>query len=158
MKVELDLSSEQLRYLDNSLTELVKNLTEEQQITILNNYMQTQMENLIIKNKSTNYYSYFYSSSSSTTLTELGQHLVNGLQARIADAITDKILETEDIKKLMEDYTKQVIDNLPSTIMKSINSYVVDQIFLSKDRMQDILTQQSYELKDEIYSALHNRS
>lgn len=154
MKVELDLSSDQLRYLDNSLTELVKNLTEEQQITILNNYMQTQMENLIIKNKSTN----FYSSSSSTTLTELGQHLVNGLQARIADAITDKILETEDIKKLMEDYTKQVIDNLPSTIMKSINSYVVDQIFLSKDRMQDILTQQSYELKNEIYSALHNRS
>ena len=154
MKVELDLSSDQLRYLDNSLTELVKNLTEEQQITILNNYMQTQMENLIIKNKSTN----FYSSSSSTTLTELGQHLVNGLQARIANAITDKILETEDIKKLMEDYTKQVIDNLPSTIMKSINSYVVDQIFLSKDRMQDILTQQSYELKDEIYSALHNRS
>ena len=54
--------------------------------------------------------------------------------------------------------TKQVIDNLPSTIMKSINSYVVDQIFLSKDRMQDILTQQSYELKNEIYSALHNRS
>ena len=154
MKVELDLSSDQLRYLDNSLTELVKNLTEEQQITILNNYMQTQMENLIIKNKSTN----FYSSSSSTTLTELGQHLVNGLQARIADAITDKILETEDIKKLMEDYTKQVIDNLPSTIMKSINSYVVDQIFLSKDRMQNILTQQSYELKNEIYSALHNRS
>lgn len=154
MKVELDLSSDQLRYLDNSLTELVKNLTEEQQIMILNNYMQTQMENLIIKNKSTN----FYSSSSSTTLTELGQHLVNGLQARIADAITDKILETEDIKKLMEDYTKQVIDNLPSTIMKSINSYVVDQIFLSKDRMQDILTQQSYELKNEIYSALHNRS
>lgn len=154
MKVELDLSSDQLRYLDNSLTELVKNLTEEQQITILNNYMQTQMENLIIKNKSTN----FYSSSSSITLTELGQHLVNGLQARIADAITDKILETEDIKKLMEDYTKQVIDNLPSTIMKSINSYVVDQIFLSKDRMQDILTQQSYELKNEIYSALHNRS
>lgn len=154
MKVELDLSSDQLRYLDNSLTELVKNLTEEQQITILNNYMQTQMENLIIKNKSTN----FYSSSSSTTLTELGQHLVNGLQARVADAITDKILETEDIKKLMEDYTKQVIDNLPSTIMKSINSYVVDQIFLSKDRMQDILTQQSYELRDEIYSALHNRS
>lgn len=154
MKVELDLSSDQLRYLDNSLTELVKNLTEEQQITILNNYMQTQMESLIIKNKSTN----FYSSSSSTTLTELGQHLVNGLQARIAGAITDKILETEDIKKLMEDYTKQVIDNLPSTIMKSINSYVVDQIFLSKDRMQDILTQQSYELRDEIYSALHNRS
>ncbi len=154
MKVELDLSSEQLRYLDNSLTELVKNLTEEQQITILNNYMQTQMENLIIKNKNTN----FYSSSSSTTLSELGQHLVNGLQARIADAITDKILETEDIKKLMEDYTKQVIDNLPSTIMKSINSYVVDQIFLSKDRMQDILTQQSYELKNEIYSALRNRS
>lgn len=154
MKVELDLSSDQLRYLDNSLTELVKNLTEEQQITILNNYMQTQMENLIIKNKSTN----FYSSSSSTTLTELGQHLVNGLQARVADAITDKILETEDIKKLMEDYTKQVIDNLPSTIMKSINSYVVDQIFLSKDRMQDILTQQSYELKNEIYLALHNRS
>ena len=154
MKVELDLSSDQLRYLDNSLTELVKNLTEEQQITILNNYMQTQMENLIIKNKSTN----FYSSSSSTTLTELGQHLVNGLQARIADAITDKILETEDIKKLMEDYTKQVIDDLPSTIIKSINSYVVDQIFLSKDRIQDILTQQSYELRDEIYSALHNRS
>lgn len=154
MKVELDLSSDQLRYLDNSLTELVKNLTEEQQITILNNYMQTQMENLIIKNKSTN----FYSSSSSTTLTELGQHLVNELQARIADAITDKILETEDIKKLMEDYTKQVIDDLPSTIIKSINSYVVDQIFLSRDRIQDILTQQSYELRDEIYSALHNRS
>lgn len=154
MKVELDLSSDQLRYLDNSLTELVKNLTEEQQITILNNYMQTQMENLIIKDRGINY----YSSSSSTTLTELGQHLVNELQARIADAITDKILETEDIKKLMEDYTKQVIDNLPSTVIKSINNYVVDQIFLSKDRIQDILTQQSYKLKNEIYSALHNRS
>lgn len=38
--------------------------------------MQTQMENLMIKEKSTG----CYSSSSSTTLSELGQHLVNELQ------------------------------------------------------------------------------
>lgn len=153
MKVELDLSSDQLRYLDNSLTELVKNLTEEQQITILNNYMQTQMENLIIKNKGIS----CYSSSSSTTLTELGQHLVNELQTRIAEAITDKVLETEDIKSLIDEYTKKVIDTLPSTIIESINQYIVDQIFLSKDRIQDMLMQQSYQLRSDMYSALHNR-
>lgn len=153
MKVELDLSSDQLRYLDDSLTELVKNLTEEQQITILNNYMQTQMENLIIKEKSSN----FYSSSSSTTLSELGQHLVDKLQQRVANAITDRILETEDIKSLINEYTKKVINTLPSTIIESINQYIVDQIFLSKDRIQDMLMQQSYQLRNDMYSALHNR-
>lgn len=153
MKVELDLSSDQLRYLDNSLTELVKNLTEEQQITILNNYMQTQMENLMIKEKSTGY----YSSNSSTTLSELGQHLVNELQQQVAKAITDKVLETEDIKSLIDEYTKKIIDTLPSTIIESINQYIVDQIFLSKDRIQDMLMQQSYQLRNDMYSALHNR-
>ena len=114
--------------------------------------MQIQMENLMIKEKSTGY----YSSNSSTTLSELGQHLVNKLQQRVAKAITDKVLETEDIKILIDEYTKKVIDTLPSTIIESINQYIIDQIFLSKDRIQNMLMQQSYQLRNDMYSALHN--
>lgn len=45
MKVELDLSTEQLNELDKGLTDLLKTLTDEQKTVIVKEYLQKQMDN-----------------------------------------------------------------------------------------------------------------
>lgn len=50
MKVELEVSENQLKELDKDLTEFMKNLDDEQKLTLLGEYLQKQCENLLFTN------------------------------------------------------------------------------------------------------------
>ena len=47
MKVELDLSAEQLQELDNGLMNLIKTLSEDQKTEIVKSYLQNKMNEII---------------------------------------------------------------------------------------------------------------
>ena len=97
MEIRLDLSTEQLAYLDKDLTVLLKELTDEQKIEILKAYMINKFEHWETKN-----------SWGNTVLTDFAKEIVNGLQEKICDAITEDVLQDENLKKAMKEVTEQV--------------------------------------------------
>lgn len=128
MKIELDVSAEQLKELDKGLTNLLSTLSEEQQVQLIQGYLNKQFENLY--NKSSYY--------SNTELTDFGKNLIQGLQGQITNSVTDKILEQENVKKEIDEITQDVLNNLPDIIQQSITHYIVNNLFLNKQNIYDI--------------------
>ncbi len=126
MKVELDLSAEQLNALDSEMTNLLKNLTEEQKISILQTYFLYEFRNIRYAEKSE--YGYYRKDD----LTDFGKAVINGLQNKITDSISEKILEDENLKKEITDIQEKVLKELPNTINKAITKYIVDNLFTDK--------------------------
>lgn len=128
MKIELDVSAEQLKELDKGLTNLLSTLSEEQQVQLIQGHLNKQFENLY--NKSSYY--------SNTELTDFGKNLIQGLQKQITNSVTDKILEQENVKKEIDEITRDVLNNLPDIIQQSITQYIVNNLFLNKQHIYDI--------------------
>ena len=121
MEIRLDLSTEQLAYLDKDLTVLLKELTDEQKIEILKAYMINKFENWETKN-----------SWGSTVLTDFAKEIIKGLQEKICDSITEDVLQDENLKKAMKEVTKQVKKELGHTIEAGIINYIVSNLFNNK--------------------------
>lgn len=136
MKVELDLSTEQLNQLDGDLTDLLKNLTEDQKIEIIKGYINYQFDKLT--------YKYTTSWGHGEELSQFGKDLVSGLQGQIVKSISDDIMENENLKKLIEDTITNVTKDLEQIIRGAISDYVVNNLFSSKEQIHDNIMQQIY--------------
>ena len=108
MKVELDLSAEQLQELDNGLMNLIKTLSEDQKTEIVKSYLQNKMDE--------NFYSKQNSIYSSKQLSDFGKEVVEGLREKVANNITDDILSNEDLKNKMNEIIEYIIRNLQEII------------------------------------------
>lgn len=122
MKVELDLNSEQLQELDKDLCKLLKSLTKEQQTEIIKSYMTECLNNQMFERDSWN----------GNTLTNFGQEVISGLQNKISKAITDVILSDEQLIEKIEQRKLAVINELPETVTNAIGTYIVENLFNSK--------------------------
>ena len=125
MKVELDLSTEQLQKLDDNLTNLLDNLTEEQRIEIIKSYINFQFDKL----------TYTYKTSwgnEQKELSKFGKDLVTGLQDLITKSISTEILEHENIKEIIEANIKEVENNIYNIISSAISRYIIDNLFTSR--------------------------
>lgn len=122
MKVELDLNSEQLQELDKDLCKLLKSLTEEQQTEIIKSYMTECLNNQMFEQASWNH----------STLTNFGQEVISGLQNKINKVITDVILSDEHLIKEIEERKQSVIKELPETVTNAIGTYIVENLFNSR--------------------------
>lgn len=129
MKVELDLSTEQLAELDKGLVDLISSLTDEQKSQIVKEYLQNKMDNNFYK-KSDGYY------SSSTTLSDFGREVIDGLQSKISKNITDSLLQDEEISKRIDDVTKGIVKNLDTIISKSLVEYITNNLFHNQQSIQ----------------------
>lgn len=129
MKIELEVSAEQLKELDKGLNNLLLNLNEEQQVQLIQGYLNKQFQNLYEKD------SYW----SNTELTVFGKELIQGLQEQISKSVTSKLLEQENVKKEMDEITQKALDTLPDIIPKAITEYIVGNLFQNKGEINTMI-------------------
>ena len=138
MKIELEVSAEQLKELDKGLNNLLLNLNEEQQVQLIQGYLNKQFQDLYEKD------SYW----SNTELKDLGKQLIQGLQEQISKSITDKLLEQENVKKEMDEITQKVLDTLPDIIPKAITEYIVGNLFQNRGEINTMINTVYWETKN----------
>lgn len=138
MKIELEVSAEQLKELDKGLNNLLLNLNEEQQVQLIQGYLNKQFQDLYKKD------SYW----SNTELTAFGKELIQGLQEQISKSVTSKLLEQENVKKEMDEITQKVLNTLPDIIPKAINEYIVGNLFQNKGEISTMINTIYWENKN----------
>lgn len=144
MKVELDLSTEQLSELDKGLSNLLKTLTDEQKTEIVKEYLQNQMSNNFYK-KHEGYFSNSY-----TELSDFGKKVMDGLQKKVAENITNNLFEDEEITKRIEDTTSRIIKNIDEIITKSLVTYIINNLFRDTNSIQ-------YQIENTVNNMLNSR-
>ena len=133
MKVELDLSTEQLQELDKGLLDLLKTLNDDQKVQLIKAYLENKMdENLYIKKDS------FYSSKE---LSSFGKEVFDGLQERIKDSITDRLFDNEDLQSDLNDIVNRLKKNLYEIVESSISSYIINNLFTHQSDLQQQIQQ-----------------
>ena len=133
MKVELDLSTEQLQELDKGLLDLLKTLNDDQKVQLIRAYLENKMdENLYIKKDS------FYSSKE---LSSFGKEVFDGLQERIKDSITDRLFDNEDLQSDLNDIVNRLKKNLYEIVESSISSYIINNLFTHQSDLQQQIQQ-----------------
>ena len=133
MKIELEVNSEQLKLLDWGLKDLLTGLTEEQQVQLLQNYINNQLEGFR-KRKETTY----WRADPEYEYTDFGKQVIDGLQDRIQESITQSILDKPTVQEYINETIQQVEQKLPEIIEKSIIQYAVDNLFSNKQEIFDI--------------------
>ena len=133
MKVELDLSVEQLSLLDKSLKDCLLSLTDEQKIQLLQNYINDQLESFReFKTDST-----YWGNSTKYVYTDFGKQVIEGLSGKIEKSITKEMLNNKEIKQYMNEVIEQVKRNLQSSIEKAISDYIVNNLFFNKEDIRE---------------------
>lgn len=141
MKVELDLSEEQLKGLDEDLTSVLKNLSEEQKISIIQAYLIDKF----------NKFEYTYTTSwgsKETKISDFGKQLIDGLQNKIEDSISNKILEDEKLKSFIKDTIDNVEANLQNTIEKAISEYITENLFSNTNKIRYFIQEEFQSRRD----------
>lgn len=141
MKVELDLSEEQLKRLDEDLTSVLKNLSEEQKISIIQAYLIDKF----------NKFEYTYTTSwgsKETKISDFGKQLIDGLQNKIEDSISNKILKDEKLKSFIKDTIDNVEANLQNTIEKAISEYITENLFSNTDKIRYFIQEEFQSRRD----------
>lgn len=141
MKVELDLSEEQLKGLDEDLTSVLKNLSEEQKILIIQAYLIDKF----------NKFEYTYTTSwgsKETKISDFGKQLIDGLQNKIEDSISNKILKDEKLKSFIKDTIDNVEANLQNTIEKAISEYITENLFSNTDKIRYFIQEEFQSRRD----------
>lgn len=141
MKVELDLSEEQLKGLDEDLTSVLKNLSEEQKVSIIQAYLIDKF----------NKFEYTYTTSwgsKETKISDFGKQLIDGLQNKIEDSISNKILEDEKLKSFIKDTIDNVEANLQNTIEKAISEYITENLFSNTNKIRYFIQEEFQSRRD----------
>ena len=133
MKIELEVNSEQLKLLDSGLKDLLIGLTEEQQVQLLQNYINNQLEGFR-KRKETTY----WRADPEYEYTDFGKQVIDGLQDRIQEGITQSILDKPTVQEYINETIQQVEQKLPEIIEKAIIQYTVDNLVSNKQEIFDI--------------------
>lgn len=136
MKIELDVSADQLIKLDSGLKDLLSNLTEDQQVQLIQNYVDRQLDNLTYMGEYGN-----------QKYTKFGDKLISGLQSKITESISDKILSNKKLQEEIQEISNNVIDHLPDIVEKSISSYLCDNLFNDKSKIQGIIDETLFNIR-----------
>ena len=149
MKVELELTEQQLKELDNGLNNLLQNLSEKQKLEIVKAYMIKQFDGIYYEKIDT-------WGCTRTELTDFGRTLIKELQDKITQAASDKIIEQLLENKEINNCIKLVEKDLPQIIEKSISQYIVDNLFRNKNDLQQQIYEIIYKYRMENNSTNYN--
>lgn len=142
MKIELEVDSEQLKLLDSGLKDLLTGLTKEQQIQLLQNYINNQLEGFR-KRKETTY----WRAEPEYEYTDFGKQVIDGLQGRIQEGITQSILDKPTVQEYINETIHQVEQKLPEIVEKAIIQYTVDNLFSNKQEIFDMCVQKYQDMR-----------
>ena len=141
MKVELEVSNTQLEALDKDLTTFLSTLTDDQKLTLLGKYLETQFQGI---------YS-FDNSWGQKTLTDFGRQIINGLQDKIANIyIENYYLNNEELKAKLDEYIENIKESLPRVIREAIANYITTNLFNSSNEISYMIQNGIYEHASEI--------
>lgn len=140
MKVELDLSAEQLQELDNGLINLIKTLSEDQKTEIVKSYLLNKMDE--------NFYEQTNSFYSSKQLTDFGKTVVDGLREKVADNITNDILSNKDLIDKMNEIIEYTTRDLQEIVESAISKYIVDNLFSNKYMIEEQIRRTIWDMKN----------
>ena len=143
MKVELDLSAEQLTLLDTSLKDCLLSLTTKQKTDLLQNYINTQLESFRVEKP----YEGYYRSRPEYEYTDFGKQITDKMSSRIEKAITDKMLSNEELTKYIDEVIENVKKNLQETIESSISKYIIEHLFQDKNSLEDEIRNTIYRMR-----------
>lgn len=139
MKVELEVSENQLKELDKDLTEFMKNLDDEQKLTLLGEYLQKQCENLLFTN-----------SWGNRELTDFGGKLINGLKEQVSNLyIENYFLNNEELKQKLDEHLRDVEEHLTETINEAITRYIIQHLFMDTNSLSIMVNNQIREYMKE---------
>ena len=149
MKVELDLSTEQLENLDKGLTDTLLNLNDEQKVTIIQTYLNEKFDN---------FYRTYTNSWGSTTreISEFGKELTNNLQNKIKEAVADKILEKEEVTNIIDENINKIEGDLQSIIKEAISKYIIDHLFSDQDKIRQNINEEIWHRQQEMANRHYN--
>ena len=143
MKVELDLSAEQLTLLDTSLKDCLLSLTAKQKTELLQNYINTQLESFRVEKP----YEGYYRSRPEYEYTDFGKQITDKMSDRIEKAITDKMLDNEELTNYINEVIANVRENLQHTIESAISTYIINHMFQDKDSLQSEIMNTIYNMR-----------
>ena len=130
MKVELDLSAEQLNLLDENLKDCLLSLTDSQKIDIIKNYMDNQLENFREpKRNGWGDTKYEYS--------DFGKQMIEGLQDKLKDSLQKTALENEEIKNYMNETIEWLKENISKIMQEAISKYIIENLFYNKSELEN---------------------
>ena len=146
MKIELEINNTQLEALDKDLTTFLSTLTDDQKLTLLGKYLETQFRGIYD----------FDNSWGQKTLTEFGKKIINGLQDKIANAyIENYYLNNEELKAKLDEYTENIKKELPNVIREAIANYITNNLFSSTNEIsymiQNGISQYMSEMRESRY-------
>lgn len=127
MKIELDLNLEQMEGLEKNLQETLCNLSKQQQIVLLQGYINNLFEGIYHKDR-----------WGDNHLNEFGQALVAEMRKQISNTTCEKILEDERFKKEIDKCIDFYKENLNDILGKAIIEYVMTRLFAEKGDIIDI--------------------
>lgn len=145
MKVELDLSAIQLKMLDESMTNLLENLSEEQKMTLISNYINYKFDKLTYE---------FQNSwgSKETKLSDFGNALIDCLQGKIVETVSEKTMQHENYKKIIEENIAEVIKKLPNILEEAISKHAAETLCNNKYEIESRIQTELWNMRREIES------
>ena len=136
MKIELEIKDTQLEALDKDLTTFLSTLDDDQKLTLLGKYLETQFRGI---------YS-FDNSWGQKTLTDFGRQIINGLQNKIANVyIENYYLNNEELKTKLDEYVENIKKELPNVIREAIANYITNNLFSSTSEISYMINQGIYQ-------------
>lgn len=143
MKVELDLDANQLELLDKGLKDCLLSLSEEQQVMLIQNYMNAQFEDFKKPKDKISYWN-----NTEYEYTDFGKQVIETLSDKIEASITTSIFEKENVKQLIDEKIEEVIKNIPAIIESSISKYIINNLFRDKATLENEIRCQFFNLRN----------
>lgn len=127
MKIELDLNLEQMEGLEKDLQKTLSNLSESQQIALLQGYINNLFEGIYRKDR-----------WGDNQLNEFGQALVAEMREQISNVTCEKILEDERFAKEIDKCVAFYKENLNDILGRAIIEYIMTRLFTEKGDVVEI--------------------
>lgn len=127
MKIELDLNLEQMEGLEKDLQKTLSNLSEGQQIALLQGYINNLFEGIYRKDR-----------WGDNQLNDFGQALVAEMREQISNATCEKILKDERFAKEIDRCVEFYKENLNDILGRTIIEYIMTRLFTEKSDVVEI--------------------
>ena len=135
MNINLDIKEDQLVHLDEDLREFFTNLSEDQKMSIVQTYFNKKVKDMEEKHNS------FFINNSDQEWKKLANYLSVGIRDKIQDITAEKLVDSEDFNKIMDEMIKDIKPDLYSIVAGAIGNYVLNHLFIDQHKLEATMQQ-----------------
>lgn len=130
MNINLDIKEDQLVHLDGDLREFFANLSEDQKMSIVQNYFNKKVKDMEQK------YNTYLMNNSDQEWKKIANYLSVGIKDKIQGITAEKLVDSEDFNKIMDEMIKDIQPDLYSIVAGAIGSYVINHLFMDQRTLE----------------------